>query len=414
VSALELTGHPEPAGHLAHKAVGPRWVPDNVGLALVQSQTADVYALRLAHTGALIAYQMRPNPDIPKDWNLITFPLDPRYTKQGTLDGKVGLEPDADYPNALSYSSDSSYFKPIEAYQLKTQVTREEQELATLFAQYQADPGAISKATAATVDQPTKRNLVNTYLWTADGGRFAETEQTLDTRSETVGGSFSFKAMAGVHAQVDLAFATANVAFEVTAKAGAHLELEVHKTKESRTSFGLDVAAGPERDITVVDSSGQRSRRPGKVDAYRFMTFYMAPRSSYHDTFFNRVVDPIWLAQSDDLAAAALRQARQPATQPACWRVFHRVTYVSRVLQSLKQQDQDGLGRVLQTLDIDSNYELIKALEPYVQGRTGSYGDLAGAVRQAVATHLPDLLPHLSEIIAFMAAYYGLPDGPAA
>jgi len=50
VSALELTGH---------KGTGS-FVPDNVGLALVQSQTADVFALRLAHTGALIAYDMRP------------------------------------------------------------------------------------------------------------------------------------------------------------------------------------------------------------------------------------------------------------------------------------------------------------------------------------------------------------------
>ena len=34
---------------------------------------------------------MKPNPDIPKDWNIIHFPLNPLYIKQVTLDGKVGV-----------------------------------------------------------------------------------------------------------------------------------------------------------------------------------------------------------------------------------------------------------------------------------------------------------------------------------
>ena len=89
------TGAQEAAGRRRPPDLGARWLPDNTGMALVQSQTADVFALRLVHTGALVAYQMRPNPDIPKDWNVLTFPIDPHYVKQGTLDGKVGLEPDS-------------------------------------------------------------------------------------------------------------------------------------------------------------------------------------------------------------------------------------------------------------------------------------------------------------------------------
>ena len=88
VSSLELTGSKETTP--AHPSLGARFVPNNTGFALVQSQTADVYALRLVHTGALVAYQMKPNPDIPKDYNIITFPIAPHYTKQGVLDGKVG------------------------------------------------------------------------------------------------------------------------------------------------------------------------------------------------------------------------------------------------------------------------------------------------------------------------------------
>ena len=39
-----------------HETAPGRFVPDNIGFALVQSETADVFALRLRHTGALIAY----------------------------------------------------------------------------------------------------------------------------------------------------------------------------------------------------------------------------------------------------------------------------------------------------------------------------------------------------------------------
>jgi len=221
--------------------------------------------------------------------------------------------------------------------------------------------------------------------------------------------------MVGAHVQLDLTVMDASVSFDVTAKAGAHLELEVKKTRASETSFALDVQAGPERDITVADATGARSRQPGKVDAYRFISFYLAPQTGFHDLFFTQVVDPIWLKQSGDRNAAALRQAYQPAKRPACWRVFHRVTYVSRVLPPLAQGPAApaGLDRALLTLDIDSNYELIKALEPYVQGHTSGYGDLSGAVRQAVTSRLPDLIPHIPEIVSFLALYYGVPNVPA-
>ena len=173
VSSLQLNGNKETTP--AHPSLGARFVPNNNGFALVQSQTADVFALRLAHTGVLVAYQMKPNPDIPKDWNVITFPIDPHYTKQGMLDGKVGGDVDVDYPNALNYSPDISYFKPIEAYGLKTQIQQQEQQLATLYAQYDVDPNQLSGGQLPDMAAPLKLDLVNTYVWTADGGQFAET-----------------------------------------------------------------------------------------------------------------------------------------------------------------------------------------------------------------------------------------------
>ena len=109
-----------------------------MGFALVQSETADVFAMRLAHNNALVSFRMQPNPDIPKDWNIIPFPINPRYVKQRTLDGRVGYNEqgsvvlDPDYSNAAGYG-EYSYYKPREAYALKRRIQREEQQLRNYY-----------------------------------------------------------------------------------------------------------------------------------------------------------------------------------------------------------------------------------------------------------------------------------------
>ncbi|MEU1125677.1 LamG domain-containing protein [Streptomyces sp. NPDC005899] len=142
---LELTGYTEDAANVLNSDLGPRYVPANTGMALVQSQTADVFALRLAHTGALVAYRMLPNPDIPLDWNIVHFPINPRYTKQGTLDGGVGFDAfgkvtDPDYPTATTYG-EYSYFKPRDAYALKRRITRDQQRLQAFYQSISTDVG---------------------------------------------------------------------------------------------------------------------------------------------------------------------------------------------------------------------------------------------------------------------------------
>jgi hypothetical protein len=410
LSALNLKGAKETAP--AYPALGSRYVPDNTGFALVQSQTADVFALRLVHTGALIAYQMRPNPDIPKDWNIITFPMNASYTKQGTLDGKVGLEPDGAYPQALTYSNDSSYFKPVEAYALKERIARDAQDLATLYSQFGVDPNMLSGGSTPTLPPPTRHDLVNTYVWTAAGGQFAETQQSLDSYDETVGGAYAFQGLAGGNISVDVSIFTVDVTFDLQAMFGGHLSLSVQKEANSQLSFGVSSMATPEQDISLVDGTGTRKLQAGKVDAYRYMTFYLSPKPDHHDVFFNQVVDPIWLAQSNDPAAAALRQARQDAKRPAAWRILHRVTYVSRVLGPVAGQQAAPLDQALQTLDIQSNYELIKTLEPFVRDKAARYVDFSAAVRRAVVTYLPDLQPHIDQILAYLVLYYGVSDAP--
>lgn len=304
-----------------------------------------------------------------------------------------------------------SYFKPIEAYRLKSQIEQAEQELYTLYAQRNVDPNLLSGGQLPDMAAPVKRDLVNNYVWTADGGQFAETTSTLDTYSESIGGAYHFQGMAGGTISADISIFGVAVNFELSAMFGGHLDLSVTKTMDSQQSFEVDVVVGGEQDITAVEGTGQHVKAPGKVDAYRWLTFYLSPRPDNYDAFYNQVVDPIWLAQSSDPAAVALRQARQDGKRPAAWRVLHRVTYVSRVLAPA-DTTQQPLEQALATLNISSNYELIRTLEPFVRGRTGQYGDFVAAARNAVTTYLPDLLPHIDDILAFLVLYYGVGDAP--
>jgi hypothetical protein len=97
----------------------------------------------------------------------------------------------------------------------------------------------------------TKRNVANAYVWTAAGGFLAETQDLMDSRAESTGGSFEFKASVGGTFTADFTLFGASFDLDVSAKLGAHLELEVSKRTDTDTDFGVAVAVTPERDITV-------------------------------------------------------------------------------------------------------------------------------------------------------------------
>ncbi|MFL0021367.1 LamG-like jellyroll fold domain-containing protein [Streptomyces sp. NBUL23] len=440
-----LTGHWEDPAKILNKAIGRRYVPANTGYALVQSETADVYALRLVHTGTLVAYRMLPNPDIPKDWNIIDFPLNPQYTKQGTLDGGVGFDErgkvlDPAYPNARQ-RGDYSYFKPREAYALKRRILREHQELESYYAGVSTDTGDSDptgdrakrllesfsgplppapdknppdQATAAFAN----RNIANTYVWTADGGFFAETTSTTDVVTQTTGGSYSLSGAVTLGLEIGFEVAGVGAGFQMDASIGGGMTTTRHRSKESTRTHSLDVTCDPTRDLQKYDNNGKPQYdtkgepilAPGKVDAYRFMTFYLGQDNTHFDDFYNKVADPTWLANSNDAAAAALRQARQSDTKPPCWRILHRVTYISRILPAIPTDTTPPLDKALHDIDIPSNYQLIQRLDPYTSTATGSLGELTTATRDALTTHLPQLLPHAIEITQFLADYYGIDD----
>jgi hypothetical protein len=434
-SRLELRGTWEKAGTEINPAVGRRFIPANKGFALVQSDTMDVFALRLAHNNALVSYRMQPNPDIPKDWNIITFPLNQTYTKQGTLDGKVGAKPDGsvqcdpDYPNATTYGQ-YSYFKPIEAYSLKKRIDREQQELETYYQQYETAAEAAQELAGSDVPkQLSSRNLVNTYVWTADGGFFSESTEVMESVQESTTGSYSFQGMGGVALDTNIAAFGGMIHVEMDALFGGHVETVKTKGKETEKSFGLTVEVAVDSDLQLYvntdterekyagrinegggayDPQGNPVLRPGKVDAYRFMSFYLEPTKNNFEDFFNKVVDPMWLEQSDAPNAVALRQANQGDQKPKCWRIMHRVTYVSRILPEISAENAPPMEKAMKAANVESNYELIKKLEPFVKNKTQDYAIFADAVRKTLKLYLPELQPHEEDIIKYAGLYFGV------
>ncbi|GLF99601.1 LamG domain-containing protein [Streptomyces yaizuensis] len=445
-TTADLTGYWEDPTGVRNTTVGRRYLPENKGYALVQSETADVYALRLAHTGDLVAYRMVPNPDVPKDWNIISFPIYPQYTKQGILDGAIGLTDqggkilDEAYPTAAGYG-EYSYFKPREAYAIKRRILRERQELENFYAGVSTETSApdptakrAAKVLEALTGTPAKlpepqpsgddsagafanRSIANTYVWTADGGFFAETTGTVDIVNETTAGSYTFTNQ--TTGSLDIAFDAGGfgAAYQIEASLTGGFSTTRRRSQESSRAHTLEVLCKPGRDLQKYKAdgtpeyvNGKPVLVPGKVDAYRFMTFYLGQDTAHFDDFYRKVIDPTWLANSNDANAAALRQARQSDRKPPCWRILHRVTFLSRVLPPIPATAPPSLAKTLRSLDVQSNYELIRRLDPYLSTATGSLADLADATRAALADHLPELLPHTADITRFLAAYYGTTD----
>jgi hypothetical protein len=366
--------------------VGQRYLPNNMGYALVKSGTADLFALRLKRTGSLVAFHVLPNPDIPEDWNIIMFPLNPKYVKNGTLDGMVGLDADPDYPRAKK-GERGSYFKPLEAYALKEQIEREAKKITGYYATFDentakkgtGDDGLSSELPGAELgyDWETgrdKRSMANTYVWTADGGFYAEEEQFSSIRQESLGSSYQFLGQGGIYTDLELAVGS-GIFLEVDALFGGHINTTVSKSKEEKAAFGLHIDVQGEGFLNRWEGDADKQEGhytaepcPGKVDAYRFMTFYLAPKPQNFDRFFEEIVDPEWLNGQGKYAAEyganarALRQARSKPNE--VWRVLHRVTYVSRIPPQGEPTPVEAVPKdVRRPANIEANIGLIREIE---------------------------------------------------
>ncbi|MEG8232638.1 LamG-like jellyroll fold domain-containing protein [Pseudomonas orientalis] len=364
------------------------YVPNNKGFALVRSETADLYALRSISSGALVSYSMMPNPDIPADTNIIMFKIDPLYVKNGTLDGYVGFQRDKDYP-FLSAGERGSYFKPLEAYALKTLIAREQQQLEAYYQQFDATslgqgsdirdesrsldnlllnlPGNTALSWDDWKAQVARRSLVNTYVWNSDGGLYSEEEQFSAVREDSGAGTYEQVSKDGFYLEASFNVGPAD---SVEVLFGSRVSTKSMKSRREATSFGLAVSMPGEGflnkrapDSVPTPPPGEYpvafddAACPGKVNQYRFMSFYLAPRKKNFEDFHS-IVDQNWLnrqgayAGSYDPDAFALKQAL--AYPNLVWRVLHRVTYVNRVPLASDPGEAESLPPDIQRPDAQS------------------------------------------------------------
>lgn len=412
---LELRGAYETNAKFSN--LGSRYVPKNVGYALVVSGLADIFITKMKKSGVMVSYEILPVEGIPLDINTITFLINPAYTMNGSLDGQVGSQAaDEKFYNHVPEMRSqfgslypASYFRLKEAYDLKSQIERWDKERESYFVNFDStrtDDGALVDQTADASEYDSygqvdvnreedknenqespseaeirkehassakenrgrledqsqqrkseiqekikeqdkqieastgfdawqkrmenlqirgaKRNIVNTYVWDADGGLRSEEQNFANTVEHTIGGAFTIGGNLG--GEVDLL--VSGFKFELQALYAGEMTQTMNKSKMANKGFDLDVYLGGVESKGITDHEDYPVQPGEKVDRYRFMSFYLEGNTSHFDDFFNYVVDPEWLGSNDE-EARALRQA-QSGKPNKCWRVLHRVTYVER------------------------------------------------------------------------------------
>lgn len=377
--SLALRGNWERPAPLVNPQVGRRFLPDNVGYALVSSLTADVYLTFNAATNASVGRSVVPNPYIPPDNNIITFRINPHYVKNGTLDGKVGLYTDPDYlqPGAVP----GSYFKPIEAYRLKGQIAKKALDEEKYYEQMNVYKRALGSSKNLDDQEPyrlvdrssnkavARKGIANTYVWSAAGGMHAEQEQFTDQFTTTFTGGYSVQNQFGPALDFKGAYGAGAMVggfFTLDWLAGFKIDITATKTRTKANTFGLNVAVVGEPALLGGWDDATKTYAdqpvPGKVASYRFNTFYLPPDTANGNTLMKgdglvpAVVDEDWL-RSNEPDAVTLRTAN---TANPAWRVLHRVTYVNRIPPGADNMPSQMLPPpVARIVDLDNNEVLV-------------------------------------------------------
>lgn len=154
--------------------------------------------------------------------------------------------------------------------------------------------------------------------------------------------------------------------------------------KNSKKTFELhaDVAT----DVDIIDRTDPSNIMAGAVTSYNFTSFYVQDQAAFN-FFFNKVVDQDWLADTTDNTAGELRDAQATGVAKDCWRIFHRVSSVTRqtppVGESLPADD------LPEGVDVYANSEIVRDLLPYLVN-----------VSTAHMKTPSDLLPTVSAVMA--------------
>lgn len=328
--------------------IGRRFVPENVGYALVESLTADMFSLRLPRTGAMVSAVIVPNVEYGPDRNIIVFPIKSTYQTAGSLDGKIGLANDPAYGSAANIER-KSYFNPSEAYRIRASIANERAQRLTQFEQtsrnvrdQQSNGGLAAGPASFNVDDlddaqwaRMNRGIANTYVWTSNGGLHTEQQEIGSIIESTSTGVTADNYSGGLKVVGEYAAVMIGGYGNLDFLGGATIQSKATASGNDSRTLSLNVRVDGESYLRTWDQDANdgkggyaEGQAPGKVNAYRFITAYLPPSISNSEMFL-KIIDDDWLRFSSDPNAVALRRARIDSN-PA-WRILHRVTYVSRV-----------------------------------------------------------------------------------
>ena len=400
------------------------FVPSPYGQAFVTSETLDVYQQTLLQTNTVYGFVRIPDPQIPRDLNIVSFRMSSKYIRPGSLDGMIHYvyNPATLPTGAQTYATstgqmeplydgnfspgevghEASYMRIVEAYRLKKQI---DQQAFNAIALYQTAYN--------TTESPADSSLTpgldfyNEYVWSARGGTqevkhtyatsfdevyttssssslatkmkfnikvhsfgFPIADFTLkwdDTTKDSIRysynttGSTSFDVAAsfdGIETDTQMRYSSNNDAhfvmnnnsmFNPNNQSGLNLVIGsdglVYNIAPSVTSGAglplsdnIDVSqtyTQPQPSYTSGNADGLTGTlepydRPGKTKLFRTYAFFLQPSDQNAQDFWDTVIDPVWLANSPDTAAAAMRSAKGNVSVP--WRLLYRVTYSERFL----------------------------------------------------------------------------------
>ncbi|QJI28371.1 hypothetical protein HKK55_06475 [Pseudomonas sp. ADAK18] len=422
-TSMTPSGSWEAANALLNPVVGRRYIQNNVGIALVKSSTADLYMQALKGTQTPVGYVLAPNTTIPVDTNIIDFPINPRYVKNGTLDGKVGLVNDPDYPEANDERG--SYFKPLEAYGTKRKIEKQEQQLKAYYDQFDVSKYRTVAAMDSLRDklksnqfydfanQKNLRSLYNNYVWTAAGGLHKEEHSFANSYSETYSGTSTLTFAAGLEFKADIGTPFGGYYIEADTLLGNTWTMTATKVEALSNGFALSCSVTPTNFLPapILTQDGNNLKfsgyganaAPGKVDAYRYMSFLLAPAA---DNFaaLSQVVDANWLNNSTTASAAAMREAMNNPSEP--WRVMYRTTYVSRVPAAFQPVKADtNAPNITPPANLPSNYWLVTVIEKQLNKPDPTRLEIGTAIDTVLGS--PGAAPGLlKDLIPWWTAFY--------
>jgi len=387
-----------------------RYLMSNVGIAVVKSATADMYGLFVPSTGALAGLTVVPNKDIPIDTNLISFPLERSYISNGSLDGRVGFQDDP------ACQGGPSYFRPVEAYSYAREIDRQTAQLDAWYQQFDPSRRALgfqSDISDAVSSNPFydwsqrlgTKSLMNKYVWASDGGLYKEQSGYKSTRQESFGGDSDISWKLGPAADLMFVIGPVGLHFELEVMGGMGWTVTVDKDKDEDAGLDLDVDIDPEAFLGKFLSATQEpfyseTSVPGKVDTYRFNSYYLAPSTSNTDSLAS-AIDANWLAFSTSPQAAEMREALAVSGGKKTWRVLHRVTFVSRIpppFQTVPLASQ--APPIAEPARLYDNELLVGLTELRLEGASPTPARISAAVRAVYMADMRTLVPWWNDFLA--------------